>query len=175
MEDSQKNIRIMRYLGEFLDLDVSSFDSVAEFMALIQAIREGLTTIDDGFAVPDFHINLLLLSKLEAHPEWNEWARTMMQDRRLNASNPADRMKFHELASLAIQREKSMRQRAQVQQQTGGKEAARSQMRPQALTQEEINSFVVRQMRKDGQQQGRSHQHSKKEERISASHRRSML
>jgi hypothetical protein len=154
---------MMHYIGEFLDLDVSSFDGMAEFMALIQAIQEGLTHIDDDFTVPDTYINLLLLSKLEAHPDWTEWARAMMQDKRLNASDLAEGMKFHELASLVLQREKAMRRQGLQ----NAKGTTHSKSRSQALTQDEINSFVVRQMRKDGQQvQWRRHSKRPSQEEI---------
>jgi len=111
MEHSPANIRIMHYIGEFLDLDLASFDSVVGFLALIQAMRDGLTRIDEYFTIPDFHISVLFLSKLEAHPDWKNWARSMMQDRRMNTSDPAKRLDFNALAKLAIERETLMRQR----------------------------------------------------------------
>jgi hypothetical protein len=157
MYSSQRNIRIMHHIGEFLDLDVRSSQSIAEFLALIQALREGLTRIDDYFDVPDFHLNVLFLSKLEAHPDWKDWAKHMLQDRRLNAPNPADRMKFDDLARLAIQREQMIK--SGVTDKTNG--ALPFQSRIQALTQEEINSFVVRQMRKDGTPNGSRGHHKR--------------
>ncbi|KAN0085401.1 hypothetical protein V8E54_001868 [Elaphomyces granulatus] len=111
MEHSPANIRIMHYIGEFLDLDLASFDSMVGFLALIQAMRDGLTRIDEYFTIPDFHISVLFLSKLEAHPDWRNWARNMMQDKRLNTSDPAKRLDFNALAKLAIERETLMRQR----------------------------------------------------------------
>lgn len=136
----------MHHIGEFLDLDVGSSQSIAEFLALIQALREGLTQIDDYFDVPDFHLNVLFLSKLEAHPDWNDWATQMLQDKRLSTPDPAERMKFDDLARLAIQREEIIK--AGVKDQTNI--ALPFKSRIQVLTQDEINSFVVRQMRKEG-------------------------
>lgn len=143
METSQNSIRVMHYLSEFLDLDAQSFTNIAEFIALIQAIREGLSRIDPTFSVSDFHINLLFLSKLQAHPKWNDWARNMLRDPRVNVSDSRKTMSFSEVAELAIQHERNMKGRTR----TKTKHAENNTGRLQNYTQEEINSFVIRQMR----------------------------
>jgi hypothetical protein len=157
----------MHYIGEFLDLDATSFTNIAEFIALIQAIREGLGRIDSGFAVSDFHINLLFLSKLEAHPDWNNWARCMLRDHRISVSDySAESMPFHLLAEMAIQHDREMKSQAAAakkKQQDRIRETQRqdnsnrsnnnNNSRLEGFTQEEINSFVVRQMRMAQQQQ----------------------
>jgi hypothetical protein len=141
METSQKSIRVMHYISEFLDLDAQSFTNIAEFIALIQAIREGLSRIEPTFSVSDFHINLLFLSKLQAHPKWNDWARYMLRDQRVNVSDSSKTMSFSELAELAIQHERDMKGRTRT------KQTQNNTGRLQNYTQEEINSFVIRQMR----------------------------
>ncbi|EED23858.1 conserved hypothetical protein [Talaromyces stipitatus ATCC 10500] len=156
METSQKSIRVMHYIGEFLDLDARSFTNIAEFIALIQAIREGLSRIDPTFSVSDFHINILFLSKLQAHPKWNEWARHMLRDPRINVSDSSRSMAFHELAEMAIQHEKDMtveRTRTKQVRSTEDVPNGYHTGRLQNYTQEEINSFVIRQMRNQNEQQ----------------------
>ena len=140
MEHSPANIRIMHHIGEFLDLDLASFDSVAGFLALLQAMRDGLTRIDEYFAIPDFHISVLFLSKLEAHPDWKVWARSMMQDKRMNTSDPAKRLDFNALSKLAIERETLMRQRVTM-------------TRPRARTVEELRSSALQKLLQDPEAQ----------------------
>ncbi|GAM39005.1 hypothetical protein TCE0_034f10196 [Talaromyces pinophilus] len=144
METSQKSIRVMHYISEFLDLDAQSFTNIAEFIALIQAIREGLSRIDPTFSVSDFHINLLFLSKLQAHPKWNEWARDMLRDQRVNVSDSSKTMPFSELAELAIRHERDIKAKTRMR----TKQTENNTGRLQNYTQEEINSFVIRQMRR---------------------------
>jgi len=147
MEHSPANIRIMHHIGEFLDLDLASFDSVASFLALLQAMRDGLTQIDEYFAIPDFHLSVLFLSKLEAHPDWKAWARSMMQNKRMNTSDPAKRLDFNALAKLAIERETLMRQRVTV-------------TRPRARSVEEFKSSSLQKLLKDPEAQySRSESH----------------
>lgn len=159
MDSSQKNIRVMHYIGEFLNLDLASFGSVAEFLALIEALREGLMTVDDYFAVPDFHINMLFLSKLECHPDWTEWAKKMMRDKRINAIDPAKQMKFHELSQLAMEHEKYLQNKTPINSESTVSEHISnrvdrpSRSKPLGLTQEETNTYVLRQMRKTAEKQ----------------------
>lgn len=143
METSQKSIRVMHYISEFLDLDAQSFTNIAEFIALIQAIREGLSHVDPTCSVSDFHINLLFLSKLQGHPKWDDWARNMLRDQRVNVSDSNKTMSFSELAELAIHHERDIKGRARMR----TKQTERNTGRLQNYTQEEINSFVIRQMR----------------------------
>lgn len=143
----QRNIRMMHYISEFLDLDTSKFAHVADFIALIEAIREGLLRIDEDFLVQDHYLNLLFLSKLKENAEWNDWALDMLRDQRINATNGVDPMPFSELASLAIEHEKKMlaRKRKQQQQQQQHRTVTFTEA-PTGLTQEEINAFVIEQM-----------------------------
>lgn len=144
-----ESVRVMHYIGEFLDLDAKSFTNIAEFIALIQAIREGLGRIDPKFAVSDFHINILFLSKLQTHPEWHDWARHMLQDQRITVSDTSKPMAFHELAELAITREAYAKEKVRARMEKKGSTHSHhthADGRLQHYTQEEINSFVVRQM-----------------------------
>ncbi|KAJ9307393.1 hypothetical protein DTO217A2_3075 [Paecilomyces variotii] len=159
MEASQKKIRLMHYIGEFLNLDFSSFDSVAEFIALIQALREGLTNIDDYFALQDFEVNVLFLSKLETQPEWKDWALTMLRDKRVNSTDPAQQMTFQELSRQAIKYEKAMLQKAE---QPGEGRSSPDWTKPRALTQDEINEFVTGQMHKYRKEQQPQKGHTKR-------------
>lgn len=162
----------MHYIGEFLDLDAKSFTNIAEFIALIQAIREGLSRIDPTFAVSDFHINVLFLSKLQAHPKWNEWARHMLRDPRVNVLDSSKTITFRELAELAIQHEKDLTEMTRIKQARNSDDAANGYYtgRLQNYTQEEINSFVIRQMRNNSerqQQQQQTHNHKRHSKRPS--------
>lgn len=179
----------MHHISEFLDLDAESSTSISEFVALIQAIREGLGRVESGFAVADYYINILFLTKLEALPEWTSWARFMLRDSRVNASDySSERMPFHELADLAMRRETELRaQTARNKEKEKEKDKEKEKMekkhdevdikgqdkipriddhdvnvngngngngngnnqRLQSYTQEEINSFVVRQMQRN--------------------------
>jgi hypothetical protein len=145
-----ESVRVMHYIGEFLDLDAKSFTNIAEFIALIQAIREGLGRIDPKFAVSDFHINILFLSKLQTHPKWHDWARHMLRDQRITVSDTSKTMAFHELAELAITREAYVKEKARARMAKKGSTYSHSHTHTggclQHYTQEEINSFVVRQM-----------------------------
>ncbi|RJE26316.1 hypothetical protein PHISCL_01385 [Aspergillus sclerotialis] len=141
----QKNIRMMHHISEFLDLDSTKSNLVAELISLIDAIREGLQQIDEEFRVPDAQINILFLTKLKSRPEWNEWATAMMRDPRLNTPDPENRMTFQTLANLAIEQEKIIQQR---------EHSDNSMVEPpgtllptlSALTQDDINEFVMRKM-----------------------------
>ncbi|PLB46912.1 hypothetical protein P170DRAFT_438614 [Aspergillus steynii IBT 23096] len=155
MDAWQRNMRMIHQISEFVDFDSAESDLVADFISLIQAMREGLTQIDDDFNIPDSQINTLFLTKLKARSEWDEWATTMLRDNRINAPNPEHRMTFQELSELAIDHERVLR---------GGK--GRYETRkvlpdeplsigpppsniptvPEDVTQDDINAFVVQQM-----------------------------
>lgn len=195
MDPWQRNIRMMHHINEFLDLDSAKSNLVDEFIALFNAIREGLTHIDDDFHIPDSQINVLFLSKLKSRPEWDEWAAAMMRDPRVNASDPpTERMSFDELAGLAREQEHRIRVQeeelpdsgislpvqpappaddagaadeaaAQPPSQAGESEidpmgwggaALRIQTRPRAVTQHDINAFVVRKMNQEELYRSRS-------------------
>jgi hypothetical protein len=159
MEASQKKIRLMHYIGEFLNLDFASFDSVAEFIALIQALREGLTHIDEYFTLQDFELNVLFLSKLETHPDWKDWAMTMMRDKRVNSTDPVQRMSFQEVAQQAIKYEKAMLRKADHNSQD---RSSPDWTKPRALTQDEINEFVAQQMQKETKEREHPKGHTKR-------------
>ncbi|EAW08057.1 uncharacterized protein ACLA_027820 [Aspergillus clavatus NRRL 1] len=156
MDISQRNIRMMHQIGEFLDLDSAKSDMVAEFIALIQAVREGLTQIDDNFQIPDAHVNTLFLTKLKSRPKWRDWATAMLRDPRITAINTSEHITFQELAGLAIKQEEIIHQgysNAHSAPGTGGAVPAVSSEvsnNPKALTQDDINEFVVKQMSHDG-------------------------
>ncbi|KAF7122970.1 hypothetical protein CNMCM5793_001146 [Aspergillus hiratsukae] len=169
MDTWQRNIRMMHQVGEFLDLDSTKSDMVAEFIALIQAVREGLMQIDDNFQIPDAHINTLFLTKLKSRSQWKEWATTMLRDPRITAANSTEHVTFQELASLAIEREKVIQQGDAKVRNAPDNEAsvaATSNVpaNPRALTQDEINAFVVKQMSHDGRlpQNGKLRGHQKR-------------
>ncbi|KAK1141213.1 hypothetical protein N8T08_009252 [Aspergillus melleus] len=161
MDAWQRNMRMIHQISEFVDFDSAQSDSVADFIALIQATREGLTQIDDDFDIPDSQINTLFLTKLKARPEWDGWATAMLRDNRINAPNPEHRMTFQELAELAIDHEKALRGGA------GGRHETRKVLPAEPLagpppplsniptvpeedvTQDDINAFVVQQMSRD--------------------------
>ncbi|PYH46129.1 uncharacterized protein BP01DRAFT_355771 [Aspergillus saccharolyticus JOP 1030-1] len=161
MDSWQRNTRMMHHIGEFFDLDPDKSDMVADFIALIEALREGLTLIDDGFHIPDSHINLLFLTKLKECPRWSSWATTMLRDSRVNASNPGDRMSFQELADLARKQE-SLRQlpgRRRQRDAISERDFAfpqRTSIGPDTLTQDDINAFIVRRMTHDEKMHNRN-------------------
>ncbi|PWY76248.1 hypothetical protein BO70DRAFT_363827 [Aspergillus heteromorphus CBS 117.55] len=157
MDPWQRSIRRMHQVGEFLDLDPEKSNMVADFVSLIEAMREGLTHIDDESYIPDSQINLLFLTKLKARPEWNGWATAMLRDNRINTSNPAEQITFQELADLAIEQEKN---RQRPGRSAWGPSRAdfspphtiphtTAPEEPRTLTQDEINAFVVQQMSQD--------------------------
>ncbi|GAQ44453.1 hypothetical protein AtubIFM55763_011302 [Aspergillus tubingensis] len=157
MEPWQRNIRRMHQVSEVLDLDPQKSDMIADFVALIQAIREGLTQIDDDSYIPDSQINMLFLTKLKECPDWGDWASAMLRDGRMCSSNPTEQVTFQELAQLAMEQEKIRQQRGRSAWGTSGHGAAKRGFAsplevpedPRALTQDEINAFVVKQMHKD--------------------------
>ncbi|KAE8350995.1 hypothetical protein BDV28DRAFT_138059 [Aspergillus coremiiformis] len=116
-------------------------------------MREGQTQVDEDFQIPDLQINILFLQKLKSQPQWNDWATDMLRDGRLNAPNPANRMTFKELAELAIRHETVMRQKKNAIQHARSKPTSHPSFdgpsNSEARTQEEINMFVVQQMRRD--------------------------
>lgn len=154
----QRNLRMIHQIGEILDFD-SQANTIADFISLIEAMREGLSQIDDDFIIPDAQINHLFLTKLKQRPEWKLWAIEKLQDSRLTAVNPTERMSFRELAELAQQQEKIIRGK-QDQEPVSKPEnpvpaPVEAKTRPRAsthnaLTQNEINAFVVHQMNRDG-------------------------
>ncbi|PYH99245.1 hypothetical protein BO71DRAFT_236955 [Aspergillus ellipticus CBS 707.79] len=168
MDPWQRNIRRMHQVGEFLDLDPEKSNMVADFVALIEAMREGLTHIDEESYIPDSQINLLFLTKLKARPEWSHWATAMLRDNRINTSNPAEQMTFQELADLAIDQEKN----GQLQEKNawgpsrgGFAPRHKAPEESRSLTQDEINAFVVQQMSQDKKldnRQGRARGHAKR-------------
>lgn len=113
MDPWQRNLRMIHHIDEFLDLDSAKSNLVDEFIALFNAIREGLTHIDDDFNIPDSQINMLFLSKLKSRPEWTDWATKMMRNPRVNASDSTERIPFQEVARLARAQEKAIRDRAE--------------------------------------------------------------
>ncbi|RAK82396.1 uncharacterized protein BO72DRAFT_419533 [Aspergillus fijiensis CBS 313.89] len=157
----QQNTRMMHYIGEFVDLDPDKSDMVADFISLIEALREGLAQINDGFRIPDSQINLLFLTKLKECTGWRDWATTMLRDSRINASNPEDRMSFQELASLAMKQER-LRQlpgkgrKENAISERGFASPQKTSMDPDTLTQDDINAFVVQRMTHDEQIHSRS-------------------
>ncbi|RAL09517.1 uncharacterized protein BO97DRAFT_165722 [Aspergillus homomorphus CBS 101889] len=162
MESWQRNTRMMHQIGEFLDLDPDKSDMVADFIALIEALREGLTHIDDGFHIPDSQINVLFLTKLKECAGWSDWATTMLRDSRLSASNPEDRMSFRELADLAMEQER-IRQTPGKGRRRGNTTSERdfafpqkTPIHPDTLTQDDINAFVVQRMAHDDKTDNRS-------------------
>ncbi|KAL4896493.1 hypothetical protein BDV59DRAFT_170783 [Aspergillus ambiguus] len=158
----QRNLRIIHQISEFVDLDTHGSDRVSDLIGLIDAMREGLTQIDDQLCIPDAQINMLFLTKLKARPQWADWATTMLQDGRPCA---ADRLTFRQLADLALRREKE----------TGGDTAGTGHSRrtageevpgkdrPRTLTQEDINAFVVGQMRRSQSVRGHAKRPSQEE------------
>ncbi|RAH83322.1 hypothetical protein BO86DRAFT_387924 [Aspergillus japonicus CBS 114.51] len=148
---------MMHYIGEFVDLDPDKSDMVADFITLIEALREGLEHINDGFRIPDSQINLLFLTKLKECPGWRDWATTMLRDSRINASDPEDRMSFQELTGLAMKQESLRQLPGKGKKENAISERdfavpARTSMDPDTLTQDDINAFVVHRMAHDDEQ-----------------------
>ncbi|KAI9934171.1 hypothetical protein ASPWEDRAFT_109272 [Aspergillus wentii DTO 134E9] len=152
-QHNTRTMHLMHQIGEFLDLDSTS--NLAELSALIDAMREGLTQVDEGLQIPDAQINMLFLSKLKARPEWNDWATAMLRDPRVSTFSMTDgTMTFKELARLAIDQEIFIR----TQKSKGAIKHASSEPFPLAKgepidtrghTQDEINAFVVEKMSQD--------------------------
>lgn len=113
MDPWQRNLRMVHHISEFLDLDSAKSNLVDEFIALFNAIREGLTHIDDDFQLPDSQINMLFLSKLKSRPEWTEWTSNMMRDPRVNGSDPSEQLSFQEVARLSRVHETAIRDHTQ--------------------------------------------------------------
>jgi hypothetical protein len=167
MDINQRNTRLVHHISEFLDLDSTKPHPVTEFIALIDALREGLQQIDDGFRMPDAQLGILFLGKLRARPEWSDWAAEMMRDPRLNSSDPAARMTFQELARRAVEREKLILGEGEGEGMSqdgldgdwddgtavaGGRSSeprAGMSSTPRPLSQGEINAFVMRKMSED--------------------------
>ncbi|KAL2858691.1 hypothetical protein BJX68DRAFT_227034 [Aspergillus pseudodeflectus] len=151
MDSWHRNVRLLHQIDEFLDVDSAQPHSVADFIALIDAVREGLNQIDEDIRIPDSQINLHFLTKLKSRSEWRDWAMTMLRDSRINTSNLTDCMSFRELGDLAIKQEQKILHDRQTKRRSGSggnghvsrlEEAAA----PRALTQGDINTFVVQQM-----------------------------
>lgn len=157
MDAYQKNTRLINHVTEFLDLDGCKSNLIAEFIALIDALREGLQQADEGFRMPDAQINILFLTKLQSRPEWKNWATEMLRDPRLSLSDQAGRMTFQELADRAMERERMILGEemphgyldADNDATGSGSSQPEVSSRPGALSQDEINAFVVRKMSED--------------------------
>ncbi|KAL4997191.1 hypothetical protein BDV10DRAFT_170029 [Aspergillus recurvatus] len=152
MDSWHRKVRLLHQIDEFLDIDSTQRHSVSDFVALIDAVREGLYVIDEDIQIPDSQINLHFLTKLKSRTEWREWAMAMLRDSRINACNLTDSMSFRELAGLALKQEQLLLQQRQTGRKTGserGVSFAHSEVpqTPQSLTQEDINAFVVQEMR----------------------------
>lgn len=164
---------MMHYLDEFLDLDSAKSNVVDEFVSLFNAIREGLTHIDDDYQIPDSQINMLFLSKLKSRPEWADWATGLMRDSRVNGADQTEKISFQALARLAREEEKAIQEREEDEEEDhdsgialpvqpppslpADHESAIDPMgwggaapRIQPLTQDEINAFVVQKMDQEG-------------------------
>ncbi|KAL4881435.1 hypothetical protein BJY04DRAFT_188897 [Aspergillus karnatakaensis] len=151
MDSWHRNVRLLHQIDEFLDVDSAQPHFVADFIALIDALREGLNQIDDDIRIPDSQINLHFLTKLQSRPEWRDWAMEMLRDSRINASNLTGCLSFRELADLALKQERLLIQERQIKRKSGsnGKDYSTSNgelAAPRVLTQGEINAFVGRQM-----------------------------
>lgn len=160
MDIWQRNIRLMHYIDEFLDLDSANSNVISDFISLIDAIREGLEQIDEEFRMPDAQINILFLTKLKSRPDWTDWATAMLRDPRLNALDPGGRMTFQDLGNLALERERELageRERekereseAEINPGNGNPTNNGSEGKKTRHTQDEINAFVMRKMSQDG-------------------------
>ncbi|RDW60371.1 uncharacterized protein DSM5745_10829 [Aspergillus mulundensis] len=151
MEAWHRNVRLLHQIDEFLDID-STQHFVADFIALIHAVREGLYVIDEDIRIPDSQINLHFLTKLKSRPEWKEWAMTILRDSRITASNLTDCMSFRELADLALKQERLLLQQRRTKRKIGSERRVSFAQfavpqTPRSLTQEDINAFVVQEMR----------------------------
>lgn len=152
MDSWHRNVRLLHQIDEFLDVDSAQPHYVADFISLINAVCEGLYQVDEDIQISDSQINLHFLTKLKSRPEWREWAMAMLRDSRINASNLADCMSFRELADLALKQEQLLLQERQSKRRSGsnGKEYNSQSVEPatpRTLTQNEINAFVVQEMR----------------------------
>ncbi|KAL6234684.1 hypothetical protein BDW75DRAFT_159574 [Aspergillus navahoensis] len=151
MDSWHRNVRLLHQIDEFLDIDSAQPHFVSDFVALIDAVREGLYVIDEDIQIPDSQINLHFLTKLKSRPEWREWAMAMLRDSRINAFNLTDSISFRELADLALKREQLLLQQRQTRQKAGSEQRvsfAHSEVpqTPGSLTQEDINAFVIQEM-----------------------------
>ncbi|KAL5337040.1 hypothetical protein BJX70DRAFT_257707 [Aspergillus crustosus] len=151
MDSWHRNVRLLHQIDEFLDVDSAQLHSVADFISLIDALREGLNQIDDDIRIPDSQINLHFLTKLKSRPEWRDWAMEMLRDSRISASNLTECMSFRELANLALIQERLLIQQRRVKRKSssGGKDHVSQDgesTTPRALIQSEINAFVVQEM-----------------------------
>lgn len=160
MDRWQRNLRIIHQISEFVDLDAHGSDRVADLIGLIDAMREGLMQIDEQLCIADAPINMLFLTKLKARPQWAAWATAMLQD------GAADRLTFRELADRALQRETDPAGASGTGTEGGHRaDGEASGVDPRrTLTQEDINAFVVRQMRRG--QSGRGHAKRPSQEEI---------
>ncbi|KAE8313265.1 hypothetical protein P875_00064885 [Aspergillus parasiticus SU-1] len=153
MNTWQRNVRMIHQISEILDLDSAKSDTVADLIELIEAMREGLTQVNEECRIADSHINILFLNKLKSRPEWKSWATDMLRNSRLDSSNPADKMTFQELSELAMRHEKVMKGKKKNIQHSRSKSTPHASLDvpldPRKLTQEEINAFVVQQMKRD--------------------------
>lgn len=156
MDSWHKNVRLLHQVDEFLDVDPHHPHFVADFIALIDAVREGLFEVDEGIQIPDSQINLHFLTKLKSRPDWRDWAMGMLRDSRINASNIAHCMSFRELANLALGHERHLLQERRTKRKTGSNKSGSNARdsgyhsevpeTPRSLTQNDINSFVVQEM-----------------------------
>ncbi|KAL4990497.1 hypothetical protein BDW68DRAFT_154342 [Aspergillus falconensis] len=151
MDSWHRNIRLLHQIDEFLGIDSTQPYFVSDFVALIDAVREGLYVIDGDIQIPDSQINLHFLTKLNSRPEWREWAMAMLRDSRINASNLSDSMSFRELADIALKQEQLLLQQRRTKRKTNSERSvsfAHSEVpqTPRSLTQEDINAFVVQEM-----------------------------
>ncbi|KAL4781901.1 hypothetical protein BJX76DRAFT_310986 [Aspergillus varians] len=152
MDSWQRNVRLLHQVDEFLEVDSTQPHFVADFIALIDAVCEGLYQIDEDIRIPDSQINLHFLTKLKSRPEWRDWAMNMLRDSRINTSNLTECLSFRELADLALRHERLLLQDRQTKRKNGldGKEYISQSGEPEtlrALTQDEVNAFVVQEMR----------------------------
>ncbi|KAE8148158.1 hypothetical protein BDV25DRAFT_158869 [Aspergillus avenaceus] len=161
MNPWQRNVRMIHQVSEVLDLDSAKWDKISDFIALIEAMREGVTQIDEDSRIPDYQINILFLKELKSRPEWDPWATDMLRSRRLDSPAPAEKLSFRDLAELAIEQEKLTLGMLK------STHHARSESTPLAShnappnfhkpSQEEINAFVIQQMKCDGDNSHRNH------------------
>ncbi|KAI9375417.1 hypothetical protein BJX61DRAFT_494158 [Aspergillus egyptiacus] len=150
MDTWHRNARLLHQIDEFLDVDSAHPHFVADFIALIDAVREGLNQIDDELRIHDSQINIHFLAKLKPRPEWRDWAMMMLQDSRIN-SGLTDCLSFRELADLALKQERTILRERQIRRESGsGGDGYVSELEesatPRALTQDDVNAFVVGQM-----------------------------
>ncbi|KAL4975698.1 hypothetical protein BDW66DRAFT_136628 [Aspergillus desertorum] len=151
MDSCHRNVRLLHQIDEFLDIDPTQPHFVSDFVALIDAVREGLYVIDEDIQIPDSQINLHFLTKLKSSPQWRGWALTMLRDSRINASNLTDSMSFRELADLALEQEQLLLQQRRAKPTTGIERSVpfaplEVPQTSLSLTQEDINAFVVQAM-----------------------------